>query len=311
MKVKARLDTLTDGVIAIIMTIMVLELPTNLASGHVNLSSLFYAIAIYADSFAFVANIWFQQTTLFTKVEKISNKIIKLQISLLFFLSLIPAMTNVMVADESNLPVMIYGALYLIVTLMFAYISHEVVNQQYTDKTDMRKVFQAIYGSDIIIDIPLAIAGIIVGYFYPKIAMILFLIIPIRAFLCSDKAQNELADVESMDETGRSEYLNLTRAQRREFSQSMREYYHQVSDNNLTPDQQKQYFGQFITKVSQQAGVPEDVMRNKFKSLANVFEHRGPHGKHPSRREVTILRRTMQDDSDDSKSWGRKNTRQN
>lgn len=73
---KTRLDTFIDAILAIIITIMVLELPAESWQNHTHISAFFLAVGIYAVSFCFVANIWYQQATLFSQVKQIPRRIV-------------------------------------------------------------------------------------------------------------------------------------------------------------------------------------------------------------------------------------------
>jgi uncharacterized membrane protein len=106
---KTRLDTFIDAILAIIITIMVLELPAESWQNHTHISAFFLAVGIYAVSFCFVANIWYQQATLFSQVKQIPRRIVIWEFILVFLLSLVPALTRLMSGDVEVLSVVIYG----------------------------------------------------------------------------------------------------------------------------------------------------------------------------------------------------------
>ncbi|WP_231700365.1 TMEM175 family protein [Streptococcus halichoeri] len=64
-----RFDTLSDGIIAIIMTILVLEI--KLPIGLADLPSFAYAIGTFLISFIIVFNFWFRRTQVVSNVEEI------------------------------------------------------------------------------------------------------------------------------------------------------------------------------------------------------------------------------------------------
>lgn len=53
-ELKTRLDTFIDAILAIIITIMVLELPAQSWEHHANITNFFLAVGVYAVSFCFV-----------------------------------------------------------------------------------------------------------------------------------------------------------------------------------------------------------------------------------------------------------------
>jgi uncharacterized membrane protein len=90
---KSRVETFTDGVIAIIITLMVLsiKLPQLTTSTAV---VLLRHIGIYGLSFISIAIIWLNHHNMFMVIEKIDTKAIWTNLFLLFFMSLIPLPTK-------------------------------------------------------------------------------------------------------------------------------------------------------------------------------------------------------------------------
>ncbi|ABJ56647.1 TMEM175 family protein [Oenococcus oeni] len=56
-KIKDRLDTFVDAILAIIATVMVLELPIKIVNRQIDFVNLFISIGVYLVSFCFLANI--------------------------------------------------------------------------------------------------------------------------------------------------------------------------------------------------------------------------------------------------------------
>ncbi len=90
---KNRLETFSDGVIAIIITIMALGLSVE---NNPSLESYLQAwpkFASYAISFVFVGLYWYSHHHLFHTAKKVNNKVLWLNMLNLFWLSLIPFAT--------------------------------------------------------------------------------------------------------------------------------------------------------------------------------------------------------------------------
>ncbi|MEP7221203.1 MAG: TMEM175 family protein [Novosphingobium sp.] len=90
----ARIEAFSDGVIAIIITIMVLELKVPLAEGLEHLWQIWPVFIAYALSYVYVAIYWVNHHRLFSHARKAGNALIWANISLLFALSLIPFSTS-------------------------------------------------------------------------------------------------------------------------------------------------------------------------------------------------------------------------
>ena len=115
---KGRLEAFSDGVIAIIITIMVLELKVPEQSELAALGPLVPALLSYVLSFIFVGIYWNNHHHLFQAVRHVDGHILWANLHLLFWLSLIPFSTRWM--GESNFaawPVAIYGAVLLMAAL--------------------------------------------------------------------------------------------------------------------------------------------------------------------------------------------------
>ncbi|VTT05129.1 TMEM175 family protein [Streptococcus oralis] len=114
---KERLVAFTDAVIAIIMTILVLELkkPASLTWDAVfDLRMNFFA---YTVSFFWIGTMWVNMHRAWDRVEKINNKLVWISMLLLFFSSFFPYTTSI-VADNFNSSVAqtMYGIVVLLVT---------------------------------------------------------------------------------------------------------------------------------------------------------------------------------------------------
>lgn len=106
-----RLTALTDGVVAVIITIMVLELKPPHGADLASLAELWTTFLSFALSFIYVAIYWNNHHHFFRLVPRVNGAVMWANMNLLFWLSLIPFTTAWM--DEhslSALPVALYGA---------------------------------------------------------------------------------------------------------------------------------------------------------------------------------------------------------
>ena len=106
-----RLIALTDGVVAVIITIMVLELKPPHGAELASLAPLWPTFLSFALSFVYVAIYWNNHHHFFRLTPKVNGTVMWANLNLLFWLSLIPFTTAWM--DEHNLapvPVALYGA---------------------------------------------------------------------------------------------------------------------------------------------------------------------------------------------------------
>jgi uncharacterized membrane protein len=98
---KHRLELFTDAVVAIIITIMVLDLRTPERAGWRGLLPLLQPVAIYLMGFLTVATLWVMNHHVFSKVAVINRRMLWANFVHLFLLSLIPLMIRT-IAEHSN-----------------------------------------------------------------------------------------------------------------------------------------------------------------------------------------------------------------
>jgi len=107
---KERLEAFSDGVIAIIITIMVLELRPPHGSDIRDLRPLLPALSSYVLSFVYVGIYWNNHHHMFQVVKRVGGGVLWANLGLLFCLSLFPFTTAWM--DDSRFartPVVIFG----------------------------------------------------------------------------------------------------------------------------------------------------------------------------------------------------------
>jgi uncharacterized membrane protein len=89
----ARLESISDGVIAVIITIMVLELHPPKVATVPALLGLWPPLAIYLVSFLFLATFWVNHRYMFSLMRRVDERVLWSNMALLFILSLIPFST--------------------------------------------------------------------------------------------------------------------------------------------------------------------------------------------------------------------------
>lgn len=117
-----RLEAFSDGVFAIIITIMVLELESPKEDILEALSELAPIFISYLASFIYVGMYWNHHHQLFKISKKLNKKVLWINLHLLFWLSLIP-FTTAWIGDGDNhrvgVPVVFYGFVLLMCELSF------------------------------------------------------------------------------------------------------------------------------------------------------------------------------------------------
>lgn len=125
---KSRLEAFSDGVIAIIITIMVLELKMPEHDQISDLLPLLPAFLSYVLSFVYVGIYWNNHHHMIYTVDTINGKVLWANLNLLFWLSLIPLVTSWMGEHHfSKWPVICYGAILLMNSISYALLSQMLI----------------------------------------------------------------------------------------------------------------------------------------------------------------------------------------
>jgi uncharacterized membrane protein len=112
---KNRLEAFSDGVLAIIITIMVLELHVPEGTDLAVLQPLIPVFLSYVLSFVFIGIYWNNHHHLFQAAHRVNGRVLWANLHLLFWLSLVPFVTSWMGASQfATWPVALYGIVLLI-----------------------------------------------------------------------------------------------------------------------------------------------------------------------------------------------------
>ena len=138
---KARLETFSDGVIAIIITIMVLELKVPHGEGAEALNPLLPVFLSYVLSFIYLAIYWNNHHHMLHTLHKVTGPILWANLHLLFWLSLIPFTTGWMGENHfAELPTALYGAVLLMAAIAYFILQATIIASQGADSLLRRAV---------------------------------------------------------------------------------------------------------------------------------------------------------------------------
>lgn len=188
---KGRLEAFSDGVIAIIITIMVLELKVPHGVTIESLLPLWPVIVSYILSFVFVGIYWNNHHHLFHAVNHITGSVLWANLHLLFWLSLIPFVTGWMGENHfATLPVAAYGIDLLMCAISYSILVHRLLKNQ----ADNKILVEAI-GSDFKGWVSLALYAIGIGgaFLHPWIGMGAYLIVALMWLIPDRRIERKLS----------------------------------------------------------------------------------------------------------------------
>lgn len=165
---KERLTAFSDGVIAIIITIMVLELKVPHGATWEALASLLPIFLSYVLSFVFVAIYWNNHHHLLHACRRVTGGILWANTHLLFWLSLIPFTTGWMGENNfAELPVAIYGVSMLMPAIAYTVLQGCIVRANGADRGLAKALGRDIKGK---ISVVICAAGIGLAFVDPRLA---------------------------------------------------------------------------------------------------------------------------------------------
>lgn len=183
-----RLEAFSDGVLAIIITIMVLELE---APEETSLESLIPKLPIFISyllSFIYVGIYWNNHHHLFQVTEKVNGKTLWANLHLLFWLSLIPFATSWLGENHLEpIPLMLYGFILIMSGIAFNILQVIIIKDHDKDfvlkkilgKRNKEKISFLIY-----------LIGLPLSYYAPWLAVACYVIVALIWLIPNKKIEN-------------------------------------------------------------------------------------------------------------------------
>ena len=138
---KSRLEAFSDGVIAVIITIMVLELKVPQGARPSDLFNLAPVFSSYVLSFIYVAIYWNNHHHMLQTVERVTGGILWANLHLLFWLSLVPFTTGWLAETHyAAWPTVAYGLVLLLAAIAYYLLQTCVIRKHGNDSTLARAV---------------------------------------------------------------------------------------------------------------------------------------------------------------------------
>ena len=156
---KDRFVAFFDAIMAIIMTIVVLEFVIPQGTDWSDLSTLGYQILAYALAFFWLGGMWIYIHNLWHDVDTVDRGVLWVNIAMLFFASMIPFFVVYVGRNLNSLvPQLLYGLDVLMITI-FNWISVELLGKGHKCRESMLRSFRI----SITVDLAIKAVGLIVG----------------------------------------------------------------------------------------------------------------------------------------------------
>jgi uncharacterized membrane protein len=174
---KGRLEAFSDGVIAIIITIMVLELKPPHGVELATLHELIPIFGSYVLSFIYVGIYWNNHHHLFHAVSRVDGGVLWANLHLLFWLSLIPFTSAWMGENHfAGVPVILYGAVLLCAAIAYSILLRALVHRHGASSAIARAVGADVKGN---LSVACYVAGLAAAFWLPYLSLALYALVAV------------------------------------------------------------------------------------------------------------------------------------
>ena len=175
---KGRLEAFSDGVLAIIITIMVLEMKVPHDPTFEGLIPIIPVFISYLISFIYLGIYWNNHHHLLHSIKKVSGGVLWANLHLLFWLSLVPFVTGWMGENHFAPATMtLYGFVLLMAAISYWILAHTLMRQHGKDSLISQALGNDIKGK---ISIVIYISGIVVAFFNHSISAGLYVFVALK-----------------------------------------------------------------------------------------------------------------------------------
>jgi uncharacterized membrane protein len=187
---KGRFEAFSDGVLAIIITIMVLELKVPHGEELSALRPLIPVFLSYVLSFVNVGIYWNNHHHMLHTVQRVTGPILWANLHLLFWLSLMPFATGWMGENHfSNAAVALYGVVLLMSGLAYKLLQERIIKSQ-----GAQSILKQAVGGDAkgLVALGLYVTAIPLAFWYPAISLSFYVIVSLFWFVPDKRIERVL-----------------------------------------------------------------------------------------------------------------------
>jgi uncharacterized membrane protein len=189
---KGRLEAFTDGVLAIIITIMVLELKVPHGGQFEDLEAILPVFGSYVLSFLYLAIYWNNHHHMMQTVQHVSGKILWANMHVLFWLSLIPFVTGWMGENHFTAPsVFLYGVILLFAAIAYYILQSFIIKSQGKDSLLGKALGKDMKGK---LSPFLYVIGIASAFIHVAISGAMFVLVAIIWLITDSRIENKLKE---------------------------------------------------------------------------------------------------------------------
>ena len=190
---KDRLEAFSDGVLAIIITIMVLELKAPHDPSPAALVALAPVLLSYLLSFIYIGIYWNNHHHMFHAIQQVSGGVLWANLHLLFWLSLIPFVTAWMGENKfAQWPVFFYALVLLCSAAAYAILARTLIAANGRESPLARAIGTDIKGN---VSLAVYVASLLLTFWNPRVACIGFVVVALMWLVPDRRIEKEMPEI--------------------------------------------------------------------------------------------------------------------
>lgn len=186
---KGRLEAFSDGVLAIIITIMVLELHPPEEASLAAFVPVLPKIFGYLLSFVYIGIYWNNHHHLLQAAKSVNGSILWANMHLLFWLSLIPFVTSWMGEHFATIPIAFYGMVLWLAGLAYYILARTLISHHGTDSVIANAIGKDVKG---IRSLYIYTAAVVLSFFAPAIAFGLYIVVAVMWLIPDRRIEDKI-----------------------------------------------------------------------------------------------------------------------
>jgi TMEM175 potassium channel family protein len=191
---RGRLEAFSDGVLAIVITIMVLEMKVPHGTDWTVLTQLWPIFLSYVLSFVYIGIYWNNHHHLLSTVGQVNGSIMWTNLHLLFWLALVPFVTGWMGENHfAQVPTILYGAVLLMAGIAYWILQGRILSAQPAGSPLRREIGTDLKGKFSPL---LYLTGIAAAYFVPMVAFGIYALVAVLWFVPDRRIERALRQAE-------------------------------------------------------------------------------------------------------------------
>ena len=186
----ARLEAFSDGVFAILITIMVLELKVPHGTAWTEIRETVFTLLMYLLSFVYLGIYWSNHHHMFHATKQVSGSVLWANLHLMFWLSLIPFTTTWMGENHfASLPTAIYG-----IVLLASAVAYTILQMRIIALEGPSSPLASAVGGDLKgkASMGLYLAGVFLAFVHPLIANAIYVAVALIWLVPDRRIESQL-----------------------------------------------------------------------------------------------------------------------